>query len=170
MRIGFPCYAAFFTCTCPLDCAVGRIMAVVSDPTNNLNIIRSLYNGTQKMTLHSSTGSSLYFNSFAPEVDVSIQSTCSGSSIFLTFELQKSVKIFSSILCVYFLIALIRFACSPPSQLAPIYILTAMLLGTVIMPIFGLKRASKDVLEVLYTAVIHTDDNKPPHLRRYRKR
>ncbi|MGN0517300.1 MAG: hypothetical protein ACI4II_01085 [Acutalibacteraceae bacterium] len=94
MKLGLFRYATSFKCNSTVEEATKRIFEAALCEDNNLEVVRACYDGAQKITLNSSTGSYIYHNSFMPIVNIDIEESDGVSLIHILFELKQRTKMF----------------------------------------------------------------------------
>lgn len=157
MKIGFPCYARFFSCGCTAQEATKKILETVACKHNNLKVIETQCTYVQKIVLSAHTGGYVYYNSFMPIVNIEIREVGCKTQVSVFFELKKSTKIWMKLYSVLLLLSeivllvfwMINQLATPALLCLPLGMMTlSYILSTV-----GLYFSSKRVLGILFVAL-----------------
>ena len=159
-----PCYTVSFSCDCTVCEATQRILKAADWEANYFKIKEVTCSNAKKFLLSTSTGSFLYRNASMPIVSIEIGESDGSTQISMSFELRKSVKVFTVVygVCALLLLLFLSLYCVVMKEitLALCFPIGLLLIVFAISHI-GLSFASKDVFWILFVAIMGDDKHIP---------
>jgi len=159
-----PYYTVSFSCDCTVCEATQRILKSADWEANYFKVNEVTCSDVTKIVLSTSTGSFLYRNPSLPIVSIEIGEADGSTQISMSFELRKSIKVFSVVygVCALLLLLFLSLYCVVMKEITLVLCFPiGFLLIVFAISHIGLYFASKDVFWTLFVAIMGDDKHIP---------